>query len=320
MKGIKKGKREKILVTGGAGFIGSHLANYLIKLNYKVVVIDNLVWGFPKVLRPEIKFIKGDLRKKKEVFKALRGCQKVIHAAALINVWESYLKPELYFKNNILGTINLLEVMRQAGVKDIVFSSSAAVYSPQNKIPIPEEGKLQPLSPYGTSKLIMEELLYSYHRNYHFNVAIFRYFNPYGPGEYKFPPQHVIPIFFLKAFANQPLPVHGKGELIRDYIYIQDLVEAHLLGLSLKGFHVYNIGSGKGCPLRRLVKLILKISRSKSPIEYQIIPFGYKIHLYADISKIKKELGWQPKTPLEKGLKKTAKFFKNFFQELKKIK
>jgi UDP-glucose 4-epimerase len=222
---------------------------------------------------------------------------------------ESFGKPEEYFNVNVMGTVNLLEAMREAGVKKIVFSSTAAVYDPAGKMPLSEDSAKKPYSPYGASKLAMEEVMYYYHLSYGFDVVIFRYFNAYGPGDYKKNPNNVVPKFFKLCLNNQVLPIHGDGSMVRDYVYVEDLAKAHLKGLAIKGFKVYNLGSGHGQTVDTLIQQISKSSGLNCRIKHQKIPPGYPDVMLADVSKVKKELGWEPIIKLSEGIQKTGEFF-----------
>lgn len=302
-------KKTKILITGGAGFIGGNIARALVKKNYQVRIFDNLSTGSLRAVPVEAEFIKGDLRKKSDLLRALNGIDQVIHAAAKLEVSESFLKPQDYLDVNVSGTLNLLQAMAEKKVKKIIFSSTAAVFDPSAHVPFKETSSVLPFSPYGSSKLAAEELINFFHISYGFDVSILRYFNAYGPGDYKKNPTNVVPKFFQLARSGKTLPLYGDGKMVRDYIYIDDLVDAHLRALKLSGYHVYNAGSGRGSSAKQVVVEILKAADSKSQIFYGPVPVGYPPKMVADISKIKKELNWQPKVSLAQGIKKTAEFY-----------
>jgi len=304
-------KLKTILVTGGAGFIGGNIANTLWRDGYKVVVFDNLETGTRKALNKKIKFIKGDLRNPAKISLAMKGIDLVIHCAGLISVPESYQRSNDYYATNVSGTYNLLEAMRKHGVKNILFSSTAGVYNPYQPKPLSEKSVTHPYSPYGATKLICEELLKFYHVAHNFNVVIFRYFNAYGPGDYKKNPLNVVPIFIKKIKRGQPLTVHGNGRLVRDYVYISDLVEAHLKAMKLTGFHLFNLGSGLGSTVNDLVKSLSAAFNKPLKIKKIKIPVGYPLDMYADSSLAKKELGWSTKVKLKEGILNTVNFYLN---------
>ncbi len=302
-------KKYKILVTGGAGFVGANISHELIRRGYGVVVLDNLSRGFIESVPKNAKFVHGDIRNKNDLKKALQGVDKVIHCAAKLVIPESFSDVSEFLEVNVIGTYALLDVMQEMNVKHLVFSSSAGVYSEDNKMPIHEDAKKFPYSPYGDSKLAMEHVMHAFFLANKINITILRYFNPYGPGYYVDPAEHVIPVFFNNALKNKNLPVYGKGTMQRDYIYIDDLVEVHIKAMDTHGFNIYNIGGGKGVSIAKIAREIIKVTGSKSKIKHVPTPKGYPHKMYADISKIKKELDWEPKTSIEKGIKLTYESF-----------
>ncbi|MBI3341582.1 UDP-glucose 4-epimerase, partial [Candidatus Curtissbacteria bacterium] len=187
-----------VLVTGGAGFLGSHITNLLIKEGNDVTILDNLTKGHKDAVNPHAKLIVGDIEDPTKTKEALKGIDAVIHMAGLIVVPESVEKPDLYAKTNVLGSINLFDCMQQEGVNKVIFSSSACVYGMPKNLPITENEPLHPDNPYGASKASIEAFLQAYHANFNFDVTILRYFNPYGPGELHDPETHAIPNF-IKA-------------------------------------------------------------------------------------------------------------------------
>lgn len=304
-------KIQTVMVTGGAGFIGGNIANALLRNGYKVVVFDNLETGTRKALNKEMKFIKGDLRNAAKISAAMKGIDLVIHCAGLISVPESYNRSKDYYATNVSGTYNLLEAMRKHGVKNILFSSTAGVYNPFQPKPLSESSTTHPYSPYGATKLIAEELLKFYHVAHNFNVVIFRYFNAYGPGDYKKNPQNAIPIFTKQIQKGNPITIHGDGEIIRDYVYISDLVDAHLMAMKLTGFHLFNLGSGVGSSVNDLVKSLSAAFGKPLKTKKIKIPPGYPRDMYADSSHAKSELGWSTQVKLEEGIRKTVEFFQS---------
>lgn len=302
----------RILVTGGAGFIGSHVTKLLLDKGHEVTIFDNLSSGHKEAVDTRANFIQGDLSNQQDIEKALQGHDGVIHMASYIEVGESVKKPVAFAENNIVGTIKLLEAMRKTGVKKIIFSSSACVYGNPSKIPITEDDPVGVQeNPYGITKVTMEQFCTLYHNLYNFDVIILRYFNPYGPGELHNPETHAIPNFIKAVLSKNPVPLFWKGEQVRDFIYIDDLASAHVLPLKKKGLHIYNVGSQKRMKVIDVVKKIFEITGEEVPIDNKGERKGDVAKLIASSEKIKQELGWEAKVNLEDGLKKTIDFFRS---------
>lgn len=302
----------KVLVTGGAGFIGSHVNKLLLDQGHSVTVVDDLSKGYQDLIDPRVNFRKISLENQADLEKILPGHDGVIHMASFIEVGESIKKPVEFSQNNIVGTVKLLEAMKHTGVKKMIFSSSACVYGVPKNIPITEENPLgEQENPYGITKITMEEFCKLYHSLFNFDVTILRYFNPYGPGELHDPETHAIPNFVKSAIAKTPIPLFWKGEQIRDFIYIDDLAEAHVLALPLTGLHIYNVGTETGMKVIDVVKKIFKIAGHEVPIDDKGERKGDVPSLVASAQKIKQELGWTSKTDLISGLQKTIDFFRS---------
>lgn len=302
----------KIVVTGGAGFIGSHVSKFLIDQGHIVTILDNLTHSKKEAIDKRASFFQTDLLNQSELEKILPGHDAVIHMASLIEVGESVLKPVEFVENNILGTAKLLQAMKVSNVKKIIFSSSACVYGIPSKLPITEENPLGPqYNTYGLTKVAMEQLCMLYHRLFNFDVIILRYFNPYGPGELHKPETHAIPNFINAVLGKKPIPLFWKGEQIRDFIFIEDLANAHVLPLDLTGLHIFNVGTETGTKVIDVVKLIFKLAGHEVPIDDKGERKGDVPQLVASSQKIQKELGWSAKVTLEEGLQKTIDFFKN---------
>jgi len=298
----------KILVTGGAGFIGSSITRLLIQNNFEVIVYDNLSKGHEDAIDPKAEFVNGDIRNKESLEKALNGVDAIIHAAGFIVVPESVEKPELYFDNNLKGAVTVLEAMRSTKVNKIIFSSSAAVYGNPKSIPIKEEDPTFPTSPYGADKLAFEAYLAAYHNAYNIETISLRYFNAYGQGERHIPETHVIPNYISAIIKDQPIPLTGSIEQVRDFVYIDDIARAHIEALKLDGHQILNLGSGSGVKLAKLIETLEKVSGKKIKINRKPPRPGDPKELIADISKIKKLLNWEPKVGLEEGLKRTYEY------------
>ncbi len=302
----------KVLVTGGAGFIGSHVNKLLLDQGHSVAVIDNLSKGQKDSLDQRAAFHQISLDDQKGLEQILSGHDAVIHMASFIEVGESVKKPVEFAENNIVGTIKLLEAMKNANVKKIIFSSSACVYGNPKKLPITENDPLgEQQNPYGITKIAMEQFCELYHNLFDFDVTILRYFNPYGPGELHTPETHAIPNFVKAILSKQPIPLFWKGEQIRDFIYIDDLAQAHVLALNLNGLHIYNIGTETGVKVIDVVNKIFQIVGYKVPVDDKGERKGDVPSLVASAEKIKKELGWNAKVSLDEGLQKTIDFYRS---------
>lgn len=302
----------KIIVTGGAGFIGSYVTKLLCDKGHSVAVVDNLSSGRKEAVDKRANFIQADLLDQQRLEEILPGHEVVIHMASFIEVGESVKKPVEFTQNNILGTVKLLEAMKVTGVKKIIFSSSACVYGRPKNIPITESDPLgEQENPYGLTKVSMEQFCILYQKLHGFDVTILRYFNPYGPGELHNPETHAIPNFVKAVLEKKPIPLFWKGEQIRDFIYIDDLAKAHILPLNESGLHIYNVGTETGSKVMDIVRKIFEIVGYDIPIRDMGERKGDVPSLVASAEKIKRELGWEAKVDLEEGLKKTIDFFKN---------
>ncbi len=326
----------KILVTGGYGYIGGQTAILLKKKNHQVFLLDNLSQGKNKAVE-KFPLFKVDLRDKKKVFEVFKR-QKfsaVIHFAGLIAVGESMKKPDLYFENNITGTINLLNAMSEFKVKFFVFSSSAAVYGNPEKIPISEADLKLPTNAYGQTKLMVEQLLPWYENAFGMKNVCLRYFNACGAsldgknGENHKPETHIIPLIMRTALGKQEkFLLFGNdyptkdGTCIRDYVHVVDLAEAHLQAVEyLKAngpSQAFNVGTGKGFSNLEIVKMIQKITRVNFKFEFAPRREGDPAELVAGNKKIKQILKWKPKfSGLETIIETAYRWHKNNPQTLK---
>lgn len=301
-----------ILVTGGAGYIGSHTVKELLRAGYEVVVLDDLSSGHRELVLTE-HFVQADVRDRKALRAAFRRypIRAVMHFAALTSVPESVADPGRYYEVNLLGTLNLLEAMREFGVKTIVFSSSAAVYGDPQKIPIPEDHPTRPKSPYGRTKLMVEEILCDYARAYGFSYVSLRYFNAAGSdpagriGEWHEPERHLIPIVLEAALGKRPyVEIFGTdyetpdGTGVRDYIHVVDLAQAHVLALRYLEAGgksgIYNLGIGRGYSVREVIEVCRKVTGREIPVREGPRRPGDPAVLVADPTRAQKELGWKP--------------------------
>ena len=308
-----------ILVTGGAGYIGSHVLKALLKEGHRVITLDNLQKGYREAVTGG-KFIEGDLADKKLLNKIMKEdeIEGVIHLAADSLVGESMEKPGKYYMNNFANGINLLQAMINNDVKNIVFSSTAAVYGEPDEIPIKENNKTEPTSTYGESKLFFEKALKRYDDTYGLKYASLRYFNAAGAdpegeiGEAHDPETHLIPIVLQTALGiRDKIYIFGDdyptndGSCIRDYIHVNDLAAAHLLALEAlaegKESSIYNLGSGEGYSVKEVIDTVKEVTGRDFEVEVSERRAGDPAVLIASSDKIQKELDWQPKyTELEK--------------------
>jgi len=300
----------KILVTGGVGFIGSHIVDAYINLGYKVVVIDNLSTGFRKNLNPKAKFYKvdiGDLPKIEKIFQKEKP-QIVNHHAAIAEVVKSLRDPLPTLNVNVIGTINLLLAAGKIRVKKFIFSSTGgAIYGQPDKIPADENTPAIPLSPYGLSKLLGEECIKFYAKHYGFDYLIFRYPNVYGPRQNPKGEAGVVAIFSgLMRKGKQPT-IFGDGSKTRDYVHIDDIVRANIIGLHKGKNEIFNLGWAKKISDQKIFDTIAKNLNFKKPPIYAPFRHGEVYQIALSAKKARKNLGWQPQISLEEGIKKTVK-------------
>lgn len=315
----------KILVTGGAGYIGSHTVGALIDNGYQVVVIDNLSDGHRCAVHKKAKFVKGDLKNQKLLEKILKKekIEAVMHFAGHIQVGESVKNPLKYYKNNFYNGINLLEAMKNTGVVYIVFSSSAGVYGQPQKMPIAEVDPKNPINTYGRTKLMFEFALKSYEEAFGTKFIALRYFNAAGAskdgeiGENHHPETHIIPLIIQTALGqSEEFKIFGTdyktpdGTCVRDYIHVEDIATAHLQAIKYlrqkNQSDIFNIGIGRGFSNLRLVKAVKKISGVDFKVSFGSRRQGDPDELIADSSRAGKILNWQPKYVTIESIIKTA--------------
>lgn len=301
----------KVLVTGGAGFIGSWVTRTLLAENHEVTVLDNFSKGFRTLVPEGARLIEGDLRDEQQLPGWLRGHDAVIHMAAFIEVGRSVQEPVLFAENNIVNGVRLLEAMHRAGVGKIVFSSSATVYGNPSRLPISEEDPLGAQNnPYGATKVSTEAFVVTYNQLYDMDAIILRYFNPYGPNELHDPETHAVPNFIKAVIANQRIPLYWKGELVRDYFFVEDLARAHTAVLPLSGLEVFNVGSDTGAKTIDVLREIMHIAGSEVPIEDLGERPGDVPANYASSEKLRAATGWRAQVGLREGLARTYNWFK----------
>jgi len=302
----------KVLVTGGAGYIGSFMTKRLLDDGHEVVVVDNLIRGHKEVVDARAELEVGDLQDEKFLTSLFDNHQfeAVIHFAAYISMAESMKEPGMYYENNVLATVKMLDEMREHGINKFIFSSTAGVYGNPVTVPIPENHQKRPENPYGHSKLISEDILAWYHSIYGTNYVILRYFNASGAaldgslGEAHNPETHLIPAAIISLLTEKPFTLYGTdydtpdGTCIRDYIHVLDLVEAHLLALKkldhASGGFTYNVGTGRGYSNKEVLKKIQQVTGKELSIRGESRRPGDAAALVADALKIQTELQFIP--------------------------
>ncbi|KST66286.1 UDP-glucose 4-epimerase GalE [Mastigocoleus testarum] len=307
-----------ILVTGGAGYIGSHTVYALKKSGYKVIILDNLVYGHRDLVKSvlEVELIEGDTNDRQLLDKLFssRDITAVMHFSAYAYVGESVKDPAKYYRNNVIGTLVLLEAMLAASVKQFVFSSTCATYGVPKTVPIPEDHPQNPINPYGESKLMVEKILSDFNNAYDLRSVRFRYFNAAGAdpsgllGEDHNPETHLIPLVLQTALEKrESISIFGTdyptgdGTCVRDYIHVNDLADAHVLGLKylLKGGNsaVFNLGNGNGFSVKEVIQTAERVTgKNIKAIECDRRP-GDPPVLIGSSDKARQILGWEPKYP-----------------------
>jgi UDP-glucose 4-epimerase len=311
-------QKSTILVTGGAGYIGSHAVLALKQAGYEVVIFDNLEYGHQELVDSVlgVELFVGDTRDRSSLDKvfATHKIDAVMHFAAYIAVGESVEKPAMYYENNVVGTLNLLEAMRAANIHKLVFSSTCAVYGIPETTPIVEDCPFAPISPYATSKLMVENILSDFDTAYGFKSVRFRYFNASGAdpsgrlGEDHTPETHLVPLVLFAAMGKREhISVYGTdyptpdGTCIRDYIHVQDLAAAHVLGLGylLAGgdSQVFNLGNGNGYSVKEVIETAKQVTGKEIKVVYGDRRAGDPSILVGSSDRVRKVLGWNPEFP-----------------------
>ena len=291
----------KIIVTGGAGFIGSHLVEKLLKKNHNITVIDNLSTGRLSNInkfKKKVKFVKSDISKNNNWDKYFKNIDWVIHLAALADIVPSIQNPVNYFNSNVIGTLNVLQACRKYKIKKIIYSASSSCYGIPKKYPTSEKENIDPQYPYALTKRLGEELVMHWGKLYNLKCISLRFFNVYGTrsrtsGTYG----AMFGVFLAQKIAKKPLTIVGDGNQTRDFVHVYDLVEATIKAAELgKKGEIYNVGGGKEISVNYIAKLIggEKISIPKRP--------GEPDRSLADVTKIKSDFKWQPKISIDEGV------------------
>jgi UDP-glucose 4-epimerase len=304
----------KTLVTGGAGFIGSNLVKYLCEEGHQVSVLDDLSTGFGALVDARAKFYKGSVAHSALVKKILPGHDVVFHLAATSTITYSMSHPRLYFENNFRNGISLLEAMRKAGVKKIIYASSAASYDGTKKTPIAEDDPVGPINPYGASKLAFEHAMSAYCHSFGMEGIALRFFNAYGPNDEQTNTTRAIPMWLKAALRREEVPYYWRGRQKRDYVFVEDIARANLLAAQKgKGFRVYNVGSGKGIWMKDILKKIEKMLGYPLKLKDMGERAGDPKYAIADITRIGRELEWKPRVDFDEGLQRTIAYYREKF-------
>ncbi len=308
---------KMILVTGGAGFIGSHLTERLLQEGHSVKVLDNFDDYYPPEIKqknltkcmenPNFELITGDVRDKETVQKAMEGVDAVIHEAAQAGVRVSVENPEKTVSVNMDGMLNVLVAAKDAKVKKFVFVSSSSVYGKTHYLPYDEKHPTEPISPYGVTKVAGEGMCRVFSELYGMEIPMLRYFTVYGP---RVRPDLAINKFFKKAMKNEKIEIYGDGSKTRDFTYVGDIVEGTILALEKGKTGPYNLGGGNRISVKELAEKIVQIAGSSSELTYTEDQAGDVIDTLSDATKAKEELGWEPKMKIDEGLRNYYEWIK----------
>jgi nucleoside-diphosphate-sugar epimerase len=309
-------KINKALVTGGAGFVGSHLAEALVRQRCAVTVLDNLASGHLSNLDAvsrQIDFVQGDIQDEALLDKLVAGCDAVFHQAAVVSVTRTVKEPVASAQVNDLGTIKVLDAARRNGVRRVVLASSSAVYGDSPQLPKTEALVPAPLSPYAVQKLTNEYYADLYFRLYGLETVCLRYFNVYGPRQDPASPYSgVISIFMTRACETQPPVIYGDGRQTRDFVFVQDVVRANLLAAAREAARgrVFNVGAGQAVEINALWRMIAGLARITVSAQYREPRPGDIVHSLAGIQSAREELGFQPTVSLDEGLRRTFEWYR----------
>lgn len=303
----------KILVTGGAGFIASHIVDAYIGLGHDVTIVDNLSTGRKRNINPAAHFHQLDIRDAEATRKLFEEhpFDVVNHHAAQMDVRRSVDDPVYDASVNIIGVLSLLESCVKTGVRRVIFASSGgAIYGEQEYFPADELHPTRPISPYGVAKLTTEHYLYYYKAVFGIDSVSLRYANIYGPRQNPEGEAGVVAIFATKLLAGQQPVINGDGTQTRDYVFVDDVVRANVLALRSEGSHVFNIGTGIETTVNQLFHYLKRITNSSAEEQHGPAKKGEQLRSVLNAAKIEKQLGWKPIVTMEDGLKKTVEYFR----------
>lgn len=302
---------SRVLVTGGAGFIGSHVVDALIEAGHEVVVVDDLSKGRRRNVNPKARFYRIDIRKEElaSIFAHERP-EYVSHHAAHVDLRRSFEDPLHDASANILGSINLLECCRKYGVSKIIYASSVAIYGEPEHLPCSENHPVQPSSPYGASKYAVEHYLHLYRENFGLDHTILRYPNVYGPRQDPVGEAGVVAVFSLQMLLGEEVTINGSGDQERDFVYVEDCAKANLLAMEKGSGEVYNLGTGKGISINHLFEEMKRLTGYPLDAVHGRPRPGDVFRICLDANKAKRELKWSPTVWLQEGLERTLGHFR----------
>ncbi len=302
-----------ILVTGGAGFIGSHIADACIKEGHAVTIIDDLSMGKMENVNPKATFVNMDIRSKElpQLFEKGKF-QTVIHLAAQMDVRKSVDDPQFDASVNILGSVNLLEQSKRTGVKKFIFASTGgAIYGEQEYFPADEKHPLHPISPYGISKASIEKYLYYYKEVFGLQYVSLRFGNVYGPRQNPHGEAGVIAIFTSKMLAGEQPVINGDGKQTRDYVYVGDVVNANLFAITYEHSGIFNVGTGIETNVNQLFSILKEVTGSKCEEIHAPAKKGEQLRSVLNTNLLREKGNWKPQMELKEGLRQTVEFFRN---------
>jgi UDP-glucose 4-epimerase len=303
----------KILVTGGAGFIGSHVVDLFLDRGFEVIILDDLSTGRASNINPNAKFYQMDIRDPgiRKVFELERP-DYISHHAAQMDVRRSVAQPLFDAEVNILGSINLIECAKEFNVKHFIYiSSGGAAYGEPERLPCDETHPVNPICQYGASKHTVEHYLFMYHANYGMDYTVLRYPNVFGPRQDPNGEAGVVAIFTGKMLASEPVTINGDGEQTRDFVYVGDCAYANYLAVTVPHqAGIYNIGWGRPTSINEIFTTLAKVTAYPHQVSYGPAKVGETRHIYLDATKAGSDLGWSPTLSLEEGLEMTVAYFR----------
>lgn len=303
-----------ILVTGGAGFIGSHIVDQLITQGHQVIIIDNLVTGQQDLINPAAIFYQEDITNASKVEEIIQKhqIQIICHQAAQLDVRKSVQDPQYDANVNIIGTINLFEAARKHGVTKVVFASSGgAIYGDTDILPTPETHPTDPISPYGIAKLVMEKYAHYYKTIYNIDYTALRYSNVYGPRQNTQGEAGVIALFISKMLQNQQCYINGDGNNTRDFVYVQDVVEANIQAILGNLSGSYNIATATQTNINQIFDILHQLTNTTITRQHREAKIGEQQHSCLSYDKINQAINWRPQTNFQQGLLQTVEYFKS---------
>jgi UDP-glucose 4-epimerase len=305
-----------ILVTGGAGFIGSHIVDAYVKEGHNVIVVDDLSSGVREQVNPAAEFHQLDIRSDEveQIFQR-SAIDIVNHHAAQMDVRKSVADPKFDASVNVLGGLNIFEAAKKYGVRKIIFSSTGgAIYGEQDYFPADEEHPVRPLSPYGITKLVTEKYLFYYKEVHGIDHVVLRYANVYGPRQNPHGEAGVVAIFAKKMLQGESPVINGDGTQTRDYTFVGDVVKGNLLALKYSGSNIFNIGTGIETDVNKLFRVLRGCLNSNCPENHGPAKLGEQRRSVISYKKIERELGWSPSVEFSEGLRLTSEYFKKKFE------